>query len=685
MNLEEHLQKASKAELQGLYLHWFPGEEIHSVRDKLRAGLLEVMTDPHRVRERFDALPRAQQAFIVSLLIREECSSTVEQVRAHKHGRVIEDFEVELVLKSLQEAGYIAKTAGSGGYASEVFSIPEELAAALRRTISVEDRNPLDMLSLNGGLRAGDNGRPPDVETLPIEEVKRRIDSLEDSSLESLVRQALDSYAGILFHAEVADGALNQARWRQKLEEARLGTTGVLSLKDYGIDVETECLTVYQEVVLGHNLERAARATPDFDRELSMGVDLIIDLDRALEVLRRESLEITREGNVYKKIEDRIAEHFVTSQQPEFHEGSPVAHILELCRKLQFFEEEPQKITLDPLRRRVWRTRPLLEKVSRIFELYRNENRGQRWSFHQRDLRDHFLECLKEYRPGEWLVARPFLSAMINRYLLSLEESCVASAYQERCTEDFRNETLVVSLTKLYRDLSFWVVHRLALLGVVDLGYRDGSFHALRLSRLGKRLFERLQAGEEEPASGSPKRPSRAQTTAALSPAVACPVPVPESDRAKLLVNPDFEVLVFPEVPEETSWLMSFIADRIDSDRVKRYRLSRESVKRGVVAGLSPEEVLHFLETNTRGAVPPNVLFSLKEWTDGVEVVRRQKAVLLRAASAAGADRLVEILERHEVPLERLNETTLMVRGGKHERAVEQLREHFRDCGLFVE
>jgi hypothetical protein len=489
--------------------------------------------------------------------------------------------------------------------------------------------------------------------------------------------------------------SVNRPEWRRELEATQLGTTGVLSLKDYGIDLEEEGLFVYQEIVYALSLAAAQHGPFDHDREISLGVDLIIDIDRALELFRTEALEVTREGNVYKKVEERIAGHFVTAQLPELHEGSPVSHVLELCRKLQFFDEERQRMNLDPLRRRVWRKKPLLRKVSQIFSLYRNENRGQRWSFHQTAIRRIFLDHLRQVEAGNWLVARPFFSAVISRYLLSLDETNVASDFQDRCTADFRYETLVVPLAKLYRDLSYWVVHRMALLGLIDLGYRDGVFHALRLSRLGARYFaatDEFQGQAEDLGNGgegngaesspsilalpTPEAPSRTSPTAGVP---------PPAEHARILINPDFEILIYPEVPHETSWQVSFFADWIDSDRVKRYRLCRESVKRGIVAGLTAEEMLTFLQDNVRGAIPPNVLFSLREWTDGVQVVRRQKVMLLQASTPGGANRLAEILEQQEIPHERLADRAIVVRGGKNERALEELQERFRDSGLFVE
>ncbi|MBI4606635.1 MAG: helicase-associated domain-containing protein [Planctomycetes bacterium] len=676
MQLHEFLAANSKAQLQGYYFYWAPGKEMLGARERLAAELSEAMTDAARVRQRFDTLSRSQRAFLVALLLRDGYSGTVAELRATRRGRSIEDYEVENLLKSLQEAGYIARVSGTGGYASEVFGMPEELAEALRCTVAVEDRPPFEMLSLRAHVASLNGSRPEGLlDSLALADFQAarcRISEVADEELKGLLRLALDEHGGILTHGACSSASrpdlapapgrgivLNRPEWKRALEASHLGTTGVLRLKDYGIDLEEEGLLVYQEIVYETALAEAL-AQCENDREVSLGADLIIDLDRVLELLRAESLEVTREGNVYKKIEERIAGQFVTARHPEVQDGSPVGHLLELSRKLQFFEEEEQRIVVDRLRRWVWRRKPFRDKVRLVFEIFRSEKRGQRWSFHQAALRESFLDHLHRVSPGRWLVARPFLTAVVARYLLRLEEDGVAAAFNERCTGDFKHETLVVPLQKLHHDLSYWVLHRLALLGLIDLGFKDGAFHSLRLSRLGAALFG-VQAPSEAP--GAPG----------------------DGGGLRMVVNPDFEVLLYPEAPDEASWTLSLFADRLDSDRVKRYRLTRESVKRGIVAGLVRDDMLRFLETNARGAVPPNVSFSVREWADSVELVRLQKVHLLRAQTAGGADRLGQILETKGIPYERLNDTTVMVRGAKNERAVKELQEHLRDHGLFVE
>jgi len=672
MLLRDYLSSVTKAQLQSCYVYWFPGKEILSVRERLVTELQAAMTDQTRVRLRFDSLSKAQQGFIISLLVREGFSGTVEQVRAHKYGHIIEDFEVEGTLKVLQEACYIVRTSGTGGYAKEVFTMPLELGEALLRTVSVEERMPLDLLSLRvhkSGLNGNGSGSEADISALVLpESVRARLDALVDSELRSLTAASLSEHDGVLVHSLLSSSKsgecgpqipssqrFSRPDWRYELEKQDLGTTGILSLKDFGIDLEEEGLFIFQELVYETSLAEA-HSSVECEREISVGADLIVDLERLLEVLRSEALEVTREGNVYKRIEERIAGQFVTAQYIELHDGSPVGHVLELGRKLQLFDEENQKAVVDPLRRWAWRKRPLIDKVSQIFEIYVRDRKGHRWSFHQTAIREIFLGLLKSVSPGRWLVARPFLSAAVSKFLLSLEELEVRKAYHERCTGNFKNETLVVSLSKLHYDLSYWVLHRLGLLGIIDIGYCSGVFHALRLSRLGQRLF-----GFVQPSSGD------------------------RCDGSQMMVNPDFEILIYPEAPEELNWKTSLFADRIGSDRVKRYRLTRESLKRGAVAGLSQGEVVLFLETNSRGIIPPNVLFSLREWTEGVELVRLQKVRLLRSQTVKGAEKLSALLEAKSIPFERLNETTVMVRGGKNERAVLELQEYFRDHGLFVE
>ena len=320
---------------------------------------------------------------------------------------------------------------------------------------------------------------------------------------------------------------------------------------------------------------------------------------------------------------------------------------------MKLCQREDGRVVFDRLRTKVWKKKPLDEKFSELFEILL-ASRGSRWSFHQSALRDLFLDMLKSTGTGEWINARCFLDAVIARYLATLEERGVRQAYRDLRENNFQHHRVVVTLDGLHRDLSYWVLHGAALTGLVDVGFRQGRFHALRLSSMGMRFFK-IDTGPDT------------------------------GDGPRLLVDPDFEILIYPEAPEEWNWEVSQFADRLESDYIKRYRISRESIKRAVVAGMSCEDITEFLRRSGHGSVPPNVMFSLREWTEGVEIIRKSRVTLLRGGKKEATDRLADALERREIPFERIGDVFLAVRGTKNERALKDLQGELRDWGLIIE
>ena len=80
MKLNELLEAASKAQLQSYFLHWFPGREVLSSRDRLTVELRQAMDEHASVRDRFDALSKSQQGFLVGLLVRDGFRGTVDEM-----------------------------------------------------------------------------------------------------------------------------------------------------------------------------------------------------------------------------------------------------------------------------------------------------------------------------------------------------------------------------------------------------------------------------------------------------------------------------------------------------------------------------------------------------------------------------------------------------------------------------
>jgi hypothetical protein len=190
---------------------------------------------------------------------------------------------------------------------------------------------------------------------------------------------------------------------------------------------------------------------------------------------------------------------------------------------------------------------------------------------------------------------------------------------------------------------------------MVDLGYRRGHLHSVALSSLGASVLGREGGGEGEGGG--------------------------------LLVNPDFEVLQLPGGVRqaEDSFILSRFAERVGSDRVKRYRLTRESVKRAILAGMGLSDTIRFLEDRAREPIPSNVTYTIREWAEGLELIRRHRAVVLRSRTEDGMDRLTDILAEKKIAFERVAPTMAILRGTKAERILLQCREKLRDEGIYID
>jgi len=134
-------------------------------------------------------------------------------------------------------------------------------------------------------------------------------------------------------------------------------------------------------------------------------------------------------------------------------------------------------------------------------------------------------------------------------------------------------------------NLLVWVKKRLFPLGIVDLGLHQGRVTAMRLSRLGAELLDAEPAAK---AGGT---------------------------RSMVIVQPDFEVLVFPgDDVHEVVHLFDRFAHRTKSDHVHQFRIDEASVRAGVVDGLTAGQILQEIADRAKAPIPQNVRYSLEEW-----------------------------------------------------------------------
>jgi hypothetical protein len=655
MKLCDALERLQKSQLQVYFQYWFPETAKDGTRDQLVRKLLGAMGDPSKICRRFDALKPPERSFIESLLVLADATGTVTEVRAQKPSRRIQDFEVETILRRLKEQGFIHKADGARGARADCFTIPDEIVAALRGSVDVDDRAPLELIS-----RAAVSPDAPIAEEFPDgEAVAARVAALKDGALKAVVKTTLEDHGGILplsaWRRAGGRERLHTPEWRAALEAQGLGTTGMLNLKSFGVEIEEEALCVYQEAVIAHSRANARTNGSNGETTIRTGSDLIVDLNRLLQLLYIQPLELTREGTLYRRMEEKLKQEFVLASYGGLGEGRLLELLVTLATKLKLVERTDGRLQVQMTRVKAWERKDVVARVKRILEVFQKEHTREHYSFHQKFLREIALEELGKLVPEQFVAARGFVRTAVARFLCSLKTLPVSAAFTERLERNVVAEALFVPLERLYYDLYHWLVHRLGLLGIADLGYRDGHLESLALSSLGAMILGR--AGAAEGQTGG------------------------------LLINPDFEILQFPgsEKEAEEAFTLSRFAERIGADCVKRYRLTRESVKRAILAGMPLASIVSFLETHARAPVPGNVIYTLGEWADGLELVRRQRAVALRSITPEGMDRLAEALKEGHFSFERVAPTVTLLFGDKAEQTLLGQRERLQEDGIYID
>lgn len=89
-----------------------------------------------------------------------------------------------------------------------------------------------------------------------------------------------------------------------------------------------------------------------------------------------------------------------------------------------------------------------------------------------------------------------------------------------------------------------------------------------------------------------------------------------------LIVQPDFEIVAFLDrcTPELRRMLDTY-CDRVRSGEASTYRLTQESVYRGIRSGTSVEVFLDYLKKSAKNDIPANVLEQFNSWNRKVESI----------------------------------------------------------------
>lgn len=418
--------------------------------------------------------------------------------------------------------------------------------------------------------------------------IGKRIERLPDAVRE-LVDVAMRRFGGILPRSvwlkTRGDVSTFDAEDLSKtLEDALLGRIVRLDLTAYGIRSDEVCLVVFQDVTLVRlRAEAAARAAAPRQEGVA-GVDMVTNLMRFLRYVDENGVRFTVHGEIFQATKKRMLAQLVCDANQGGDGAEATFDFVDrFARNRGLIDATGERTLRLSEAGRAFEEQSLEDKLRDLLAFAIEDANAGGDPFHQRRLRRVVVRLLRRLEAERWYDAMhvPFLAR--NAYLVQMDELGVRTHFD---TEKASGRHVVrEDLQKLAWHLFDWLRRRLHPLGIVDLGHDQGHPTAIRLSRLGAAL---LQGAPAQAAEGS---------------------------RSTLVVNPDFEILLFPD---SDVWPLVHSLDRFakrtSSDRLYRFMLTEESLRSALADGMGLGEVFEILTLRCRAPLPQNVRFSLEDW-----------------------------------------------------------------------
>jgi len=631
--------------------------------------LAEAMEDEGLVESRLQELPKKLADLLDVLLKEPERIHSLHEL-FQQHGASFRSrFDLEAALAALEREGFLFRH-GAGSNGDRAWVVPGELAgciATLRRRQQSELR---ETITLKGFLAARYFAEKPkgddDDEKAAAHARKIFKFYLMDGSIRNRVRQlpdavrevfllALTHHGGVMPWHGVPEELGEQPRpdvdlVRKCLEEGMLGTVAPLRLARFGIQPVDQAVVLFQEIVLiGLPLYSSVHGV-EVDAALCSGVDLVTNVGRFLRELQSSKVQFTVDGELYKASQKRIMRTFLEISGGFMPAETQIRTIFQFCKARRLVDRSGERALRPTPAGLEFERLDLNDKLRKLLSYCMQEKGLPGEQFHQSRLRSILMRLLKRSEPEQWheIQFLPLLAR--NSYLTQLEKHNAESFFAARFKGG--GYTPTEDLKQICWNLLLFVKRRLYPLGLVDLGMRDGRPVALRLSRLGADLLAEDGAARLEGAQSS------------------------------VVVNPDFEVILFPGDDEHQA-VHEFdrFALRLKTDHIHHFRLSKESVQAGLRDGLHLGHILHELQDRSRAPLPQNVVYSLEEWADLAGWLRLDADGVVHGRRPEVVGRFLDLAHIKDHVLERLSPTSARLGAVPW----EDIDDTLRDLGFLVE
>jgi hypothetical protein len=109
-------------------------------------------------------------------------------------------------------------------------------------------------------------------------------------------------------------------------------------------------------------------------------------------------------------------------------------------------------------------------------------------------------------------------------------------------------------------------------------------------------------------------------------------------EQGTFYVQPDFEILVPPDVAYDVRWWLECCCERVTGDRMVVYRITRESVTEAIELGMEAKAISALLDKHSRTGVPDHVRVAVEQWAGDVGRTAFATVTLLRCGTCEDAD-----------------------------------------------
>lgn len=671
MNLERLLAGKKLRDLQEICSFW--NGEAPQPRTKQEAiqELIRVLGEEAAVRSRLRHLSRKLVGLVAFVLKGRDYTVALYSLLHNAASLELNPYEVEAALTALTKRGFVYpfKDRSWAHYGGAAFAVPRELGDILKRILGSGEADPARLFTVREASRergltrtsralqrlltAEGRERVAGGEDLADvlasrEEALHRVGRLRARGLEKLCREVASRFGGIVTQSVFEKTFRGRIAWpgpreRRALRDALVGHVSSLSLGEYGIRLAEETLVLY-----GAEADALLRTLPPreearLDVWKTLGVDVLSDLTTVFYAVQNNRLRVTQAGEIYRSSVKRLVGSLLSNNKGDFEEGEVFRFLLQFADAAKLVRKGPDRQLHLTQKGVEWEKLPVEQKIRDLLR-HTIEERGLGGEyFHQVRLRRILLERMRATRPGTPLdpLALPYLAR--NAYFRRLRTYQVREFFQNRF--QYVQDSPLEDPVEMAANLFTWLRRRLYLLGLVELGSGGGKVVAVRVSPLGARVLGfRSSAATARSTGGS------------------------------LVVNPDFEVMLFPDEGDPSLvYAVDRFAQRVKSDRIYQYRITAASVERAIVEGMSAPEILAVLSERSRTAVPQNVIYSVRSWAEKVKAVRIQACTVLRAESREVLDRLQNLKKIKGLIEERLSPTVVVLRAGTDLAALEKL------------